>query len=165
MHPPSLEKAMLTMFFVSIPIGYFTMPTILGFSSDVRFHLNKVYGAILMGSYMALVELFMHGYTTAYQGWAAGWILLIFAMTAIIYFQIGITENEFLRGMIEHHGMGIKMASRVLERDDLTQDTTTLAKSIVDLQRKEITQIDELLEDRRKKYIYRKPQAVNLMKA
>ncbi len=151
----SLERAMGIMFFASILIGYFTMPTILGMSSTVRFHLNKVYGAILMGAYMALVELFMHGYTTAYQGWAAAWILLIIAMSSLIYFQIGITENDFLRGMIEHHGMGIAMANRVLERDDLTQDTTILAKSIVDLQTKEIKQMDEMLEDRRKKYIYR----------
>jgi hypothetical protein len=48
MHPMSPEKAMLIMFFISIPIGYFTMPTILGFSSDVRFLLNKVDGGILM---------------------------------------------------------------------------------------------------------------------
>lgn len=155
MHPLSVEKAMLTMFFASVIIGYFTMPTILGFSSDIRFHLNKVYGAVLMGSYMALIELFMHGYTSAYQTWAAVWILIILAMSAMIYLQIGITENEFLRGMIEHHGMGIQMASRVLERDDLTQDTTILAKAIVDLQRKEIQQMDSMLEDRRKKYIYR----------
>lgn len=161
MHPISVERAMLMMFFVSIPIGYFTMPTILGFSSDVRFHLNKVYGAILMGSYMALVELFMHGYTTAYQGWAAGWFLLILAMSGVIYFQLGIGETEFLRGMIEHHGMGIKMAERLLERNDVTSDTTILAKTIVDLQRKEIEQMDELLEERRKKYIYRKTSSVN----
>jgi hypothetical protein len=158
MHPISTEKAMLIMFFISIPIGYFTMPTILGFSSDVRFHLNKVYGGILMGGYMALVELFMHGYTTAYQGWAAAWILIIIGMTALIYFQIGISENEFLRGMIEHHGMGIAMAKRVLERNDLTQDTQILARAIVDTQQKEITQMDEMLEDRRKKYIYRNRQ-------
>jgi hypothetical protein len=158
MHPISTEKAMLIMFFVSIPIGYFTMPTILGFSSDVRFHLNKVYGGILMGGYMALIELFMHGYTTAYQGWAAAWILIIIGMTALIYFQIGISENEFLRGMIEHHGMGIAMAKRVLERNDLTQDTQILARAIVDTQQKEITQMDEMLEDRRKKYIYRNRQ-------
>ncbi len=151
----SPERAMLIMFFVSIPIGYFTMPTILGFSSDVRFHLNKVYGAILMGGYMALVELFMHGYKTDYQGWAAAWILIIIAMSSLIYFQIGIGENDFLRGMIEHHGMGIAMAKRVLERDDLTQDAKILARSIVDTQQKEIQQMDEMLEDRRKKYIYR----------
>ena len=163
MHPISVEKAMLTMFFASVIIGYFTMPTILGFSSDVRFHLNKVYGAILMGGYMALVELFMHGYTSAYQGWVAGWILLILATSLLLYYQIGIGENDFLRGMIEHHGMGIRMASRVLERDDLTQDTTTLAKSIVDTQQKEIVVMNELLEDRRKKYIYRKSPPVNLI--
>ena len=154
----SIEKAMMIMFFVSIIIGYFTMPTILGISTNVRFHLNKVYGAILMGAYMALVELFMHGYTTAYQGWAAAWILLIIAMSLLIYFQIGISENEFLRGMIEHHAMGVSMAERVLERDDLTQDTQILARSIVDLQNKEIKQMDEMLEDRRKKYIYRKAE-------
>ena len=162
MHPLSVEKAMLTMFFSSVILGYFTMPTILGFSSDIRFHLNKVYGAILMGSYMAIIELFMHGYTTAYQGWAAGWILLCIAMSGLIYFQIGIGENDFLRGMIEHHAMGIKMASRVLERNDLSQDTITLAKSIVDLQQKEINVMDELLEDRRKKYVHRR-STVNLI--
>jgi hypothetical protein len=159
----SIEKAMLTMFFASVIIGYFTMPTILGFSPDIRFHLNKVYSAILMGAYMALIELFMHGYTTAYQGWAAAWILLIIASSALLYLQIGIGENDFLRGMIEHHAMGIKMAERVLERDDLTPDTTTLAKSIIDTQGKEISLMNDLLEDRRKKYLYRKSPPVNLI--
>jgi hypothetical protein len=163
MHPMSVEKAMLTMFFASVIIGYFTMPTILGFSPDIRFHLNKVYGAILMGAYMALIELFMHGYTTAYQGWAAAWILLILGTSALLYLQIGIGETDFLRGMIEHHAMGIKMAERVLERDDLTQDTRTLAKSIVDTQGKEILLMNELVEDRRKKYMYRRNQPVNLI--
>lgn len=163
MHPISIEKAMLTMFFASLVIGYFTMPTILGISSNVRFHLNKVYGAILMGAYMALVELFMHGYTTPYQGWVALWVLLIIGMSMLIYFQIGIQETDFLRGMIEHHAMGVKMAERVLERDDLTQDTKILARSIVDLQNKEITQMDQMLEDRRTKYIYRKSPPVNLI--
>jgi hypothetical protein len=105
----------------------------------------------------------MHGYTTAYQGWAAAWILLIIASSALLYLQIGIGENDFLRGMIEHHAMGIKMSERVLERDDLTPDTITLAKSIIDIQSKEISVMNDLLEDRRKKYLYRKSPPVNLI--
>ncbi len=155
MHMISNERAMMIMFFASVIIGYFTMPTILGVSSNVKFHLNKVYGALLMGAYMALVELFMHGYTTAYQGWAAAWIFLIVALSLMIYFQIGITESDFLRGMIEHHGMGVAMAERVLEREGVTQDTQILARSIVDLQNKEIKQMEQMVEDRRKKYIFR----------
>jgi hypothetical protein len=38
---------------------------------------------------MALVELFMHGYKSEYQGWAAAWILIIIGMSSLIYFQIG----------------------------------------------------------------------------
>lgn len=142
-----IEGAMITMFVASAILGYFSMPIILGFSPNVRFHKNKVYGAILMGAQMALVELFMHGYSPQYQLWLIGWSGLVIFSTLAIYYQVGITENEFLRGMIEHHAMGVAMAERVVVRSDVDSATKTLAESIRALQDQEIRQMDHMLKE------------------
>ncbi len=141
----NIEGAMITMFLASIMIGYLTMPIILGFSPNVRNHKNKLYGAILMGGLMALVELVMHGYSPQYQLWLIGWCGVIVLSTVAIYYQVGITESEFLRGMIEHHAMGVAMAERIVTRPDVDSATKTLAESIRATQDQEIRQMDHML--------------------
>lgn len=137
---------MIVMFLASAILGYLSMPIILGFSPNVRYHKNKVYGAILMGAQMALVELFMHGYSPKYQLWLLGWSGLTILTTVAIYYQVGITENEFLRGMIEHHAMGIAMAERVVLRPEVDSATKTLGESIRATQDQEIRQMDQMLK-------------------
>lgn len=135
------------MFVASVVIGYITMPIILGFSPNVRYHKNKVYGAILMGALMALVELFMHGYSPQYQLWLLAWAGIAVLSAVAIYYQAGITENEFLRGMIEHHAMGIAMAERVVLREDVDSATKTLGEAIRATQAQEIRQMDQMLKE------------------
>lgn len=142
-----IEGAMITMFLASAILGYLSMPIILGFSPNVRVHKNKLYGAILMGAQMALVELFMHGYSPQYQLWLIGWCGVIILSTIAIYNQVGITENEFLRGMIEHHAMGVAMAERVVTRPEVDSATKTLAESIRASQNQEIRQMDQMLKE------------------
>lgn len=138
---------MITMFLASAILGYLSMPIILGFSPNVRFHKNKVYGGILMGAQMALVELFMHGYSPQYQLWLIGWCGVIVLSIVAIIKQTGITEHEFLRGMIEHHAMGVAMAERVAVRPDVDSATKTLAESIRATQNQEIRQMDQMLKE------------------
>ena len=135
------------MFVASVVIGYITMPIILGLSPNVRYHKNKVYGAILMGALMALIELFMHGYSPQYQLWLLGFAGIAVLSGVAIYYQAGITENEFLRGMIEHHAMGIAMAERVVVREDVDSATKTLAEGIRASQAQEIRQMDQMLKE------------------
>ena len=142
-----IEGAMITMFLASVVIGYLTMPIILGFSPNVRFHKNKVYGAVLMGGLMALVELLMHGYHPQYQLWLLAWTSVIVISTTMIYYQVGITEHEFLRGMIEHHAMGIAMADRVVLREDVDSATKTLGENIRATQAQEIRMMDQMLKE------------------
>jgi hypothetical protein len=142
-----IEGAMITMFLASVVIGYLTMPIILGFSPNVRAHKNKVYGAVLMGGLMALVELLMHGYHPQYQLWLLAWISVVVISITMIYYQVGITENEFLRGMIEHHAMGIAMAERVVLREDVDSATKTLGESIRATQAQEIRMMDQMLKE------------------
>ena len=135
------------MFFASVIIGYFTMPIILGTQSrNLRYHRNKVYGALLMGAWMALVEVLMAGYSWKTAYYSVFWILLIGVFTYMILHQTGINEREFLEGMIEHHAMGIAMAEKVLERKDITEETQGLADRIVRTQTTEIDQMDKLLK-------------------
>ncbi len=138
---------MITMFFASVIIGYFTMPILLGTKNpNIRYHRNKVYGALLMGAWMALVEVLMNGYSWKTAYYCVFWIALIGVFTYVIINQTAINEREFLEGMIEHHAMGIAMAEKVLERKDVTEETMEIANNIVRSQTNEITQMDKLLK-------------------
>ena len=110
----SPELAILIMFVASFIIGYVTMPIILGSSSPyVRFHKNKVFGALLMAFTMALVELFMHIGMLSMGNAIFYFVVIVlgcFIMKFVIQQQLFITKGDYLEGMIEHHAMGIKMA-------------------------------------------------------
>lgn len=140
--------SILYMFLVSIPIGYITMPAILGYGSPfLRNHLNKLYGSVLMASIMAFAEMLMHlGHMRISA--VLTWTLLFSAVTAVTYSairnQAGINEKQFLDGMIEHHGMAVVMSQKVLARPDVGSETKYLADQILKTQLKEIRLMDEM---------------------
>src|SRR5579872_6081958 len=109
------SKDILIMIVISFIIGYITMPIILGVSPYVRIHLNKVYGSLLMGFLMGLVELYMvWEMLDQKQAICILTVLTILSLVMIyvIIEQIGITEKEYLESMIEHHAMAINMSNK-----------------------------------------------------
>lgn len=141
--------SILYMVLVSVPIGYFTMPLILGpTSSLIQPHLGKLYGAILMAGLMGLAEMIMHLVhisTTGILFWSAGLIGLTYLAYSLLRHQVAITEKEFLRGMIEHHGMALVMSEAVSERPEVSSETKYLAAQIHKTQIQEISWMETLL--------------------
>jgi len=159
----SPELAILIMFIASFIIGYVTMPIILGSSSPyVRFHKNKIFGALLMAFTMALVELFMHiGMLSMGKAIVYSVVIVLgcFIMKFLIQQQLFITKRDYLEGMIEHHAMGIAMARKFEYIDEYgkfltmppiieqqtNKEIADLSKSIVSTQYNEIKLMDKLL--------------------
>jgi hypothetical protein len=159
----SPEIAILIMFVASLIIGYITMPIILGSNSPyVRFHKNKVFGALLMAFTMALVELFMHIGMLSIGKAIFYFVVIVLGlgiMVFVIQQQLFITKRDYLEGMIEHHAMGIAMAKKFEYIDEygkfltippvnekqINKEIADLSRSIVTTQFKEIKQMDKLL--------------------
>jgi uncharacterized protein (DUF305 family) len=138
-----LLNAILIMFAASFVIGYATMPIILGLISPYhQNHANKFYGAMLMASTMGLVELFMHGFNVF---WMSVLIAIMFLSYYFIRTQMGVNEKQFLKGMIEHHGMALAMVSGLEKREDVSPETQALGKQIYTAQTKEISWMENRL--------------------
>ena len=104
----------LIMIVASIFVGYYLSMTIILRKNKTN-NRNKLYQGLLMGFWMGLIELLMVGFLM--KTWLSGFtFILIFLVvgialfTYLIYYQIGINENQFILSMQEHHSMGIAMA-------------------------------------------------------
>lgn len=80
--------------------------------SDIRFHLNDIYMALLMCGW-CLIIMGIYYINPA--------ILLIgIISTAIIFYcirnQLFIDENQYVKGMIPHHSMAILMSDKLLQK-------------------------------------------------
>ena len=110
--------------------------------SDIRFHLNDVYMALLMCGWMLVL---MGIYYINMNIFAIGTIT-----TAIIIYcirnQIFINVTQYLKGMIPHHSMAVLMSKRLLEKENknnniqnnLISNVNKFAKNIIKTQNDEI---------------------------
>ena len=111
--------------------------------SDMRFHLNDVYMALLMcgwslvimGIYYIKINILIIGIIFT--------ILIIYCIRN----QIFINENQFLNGMIPHHSMAVLMSKKLLEKEKnkdkpkdsyKTKHIQNFAKNIITNQNDEI---------------------------
>ena len=138
-----LLNAIFIMFIASFVVSYVTMPIILGVTSPYhQNHANKLYASLLMASIMGLIELFMYGYN-------AFWMSVLIALILLSYYfirtQMGVNEKQFLKGMIEHHAMGIAMVNGLEKREDVSPETQALGKQIYTTQTKEISWMENRL--------------------
>lgn len=105
----------------------------------IRFHLNDVY-------MVSLMALWMIGLYAAYETFFMGhnmldvFIVCLILIVAVIYAikkQIGVDDKQFLKGMIPHHSMAIRMAQNIKGK---TKDERikVLAEQIIQAQTQEI---------------------------
>jgi hypothetical protein len=100
---------------------------------DMRFHLNDVYMALLMTSWMVLLD-------AAYKGRFIVAIIGLISVGVVIYLirkQVFVNVCQFSKGMIPHHSMAIRMAKEIKTKttDD---DVIKLADNIINSQTEEI---------------------------
>jgi hypothetical protein len=116
--------------------------------SHVRWSQSRMFMAITMGGTMGLVMLAwmlnMYRNTKVNLAIVAVSILLIAGGTALDRSQATVDDSSFMSAMIPHHSLAITRSER-FENDDVR--VCELAVAISEAQRREILEMDWLIED------------------
>jgi len=102
--------------------------------SHIRLNINDLLMTILMCSWMLLFMGIWYGISK--------WIIYGLASVIIIFYlirsQILTSQSQFIRSMIPHHSMGIKMSQGVLNNTKINPEIELLAMDIIETQNREI---------------------------
>ena len=107
--------------------------------SDIRFHLNDIYMALLMcGWSLVIMGIYYINPHILLIG-----IISVMILIYCIRNQIFINEEQYVKGMIPHHSMAILMSKQLLQKTDnsniiISPEIKTLAKNIIISQDNEI---------------------------
>ena len=107
--------------------------------SDIRFHLNDIYMALLMcGWSLVIMGIYYINPHILLIG-----IINVMILIYCIRNQIFINEEQYVKGMIPHHSMAILMSKQLLQKTDnsniiISPEIKTLAKNIIISQDNEI---------------------------
>ncbi|CAH6418793.1 Domain of unknown function (DUF305)-containing protein [uncultured virus] len=144
--------AVVIMVVASILIAYYiTMNVMVSDSSNLTDNRIKGYHALLMGFIMGAIEVTMFMWFTRSLRFI--WLLVVLVIiSSIIYYllrnQVGIGENDFLLGMIEHHSMALLMVDKVQPKTT-DPELLQLQKVISTSQTAEIAQMKRMLKERK----------------
>ena len=140
------------MFIGSFIIQYFFMSTIMSNSiTNITNSLGKVYLSIIMGLYMMVIEIMMHDHQ--YDVFSMKYYIIIGCLIGLFIYlyraQKYITDQEYLKEMIEHHSMALLTSNKILEKTD-DYNVSKLAKNIIQKQEDEIRDMKVILTDLKK---------------
>ncbi len=147
-----MERKMYLRFAAMIVTGMFVMYWVMFVGSyewsHIRFSQSRVYMTLVMGGTMTLVMLgwmlTMYRNTKANVGIVVIGLLLIGAGTVLDRSQATVGDVEFMQGMIPHHSLAITRSERFDVEDVRVCD---LAVAISEAQRREIDEMDWLIDD------------------
>ena len=139
---------MIIMFLGSFLIQYFVMPPIMVDSFDnITNHLSKVYLSVLMGIYMVIIEVAMHDMQYNIVSFNKYLILFVLKILFIYLYrkQVYVSDKDYLKGMIEHHSMGIFTSEEIVKKTD-NYNVAKIAKNIIQKQKDEIREMKEIID-------------------
>ncbi len=114
----------------------------------IFFSETRAYMSLLMGATMAVVMLlFMWPHYTNKKvnfGILAGSAVIFTLSLWLVRSQVTVTDVSWMKAMIPHHSIAILTSERATIRDPRVRE---LADSIIQAQRKEITEMKMLIED------------------
>jgi FlaA1/EpsC-like NDP-sugar epimerase len=116
--------------------------------SHVRWSETRVYMALIMGAVMAVIMLsFMRGMFSDKKINLAiylGSVVVFAGALFLVRSQTTVQDSSYMRAMIPHHSIAILASERADIRDMRVRQ---LADEIIEAQRREIMEMDWLLED------------------
>jgi uncharacterized protein (DUF305 family) len=129
--------------FIAMYILMYAMVDRLGY---VYNNANQVWMAALMAAPMVLIEIIvmrqMYPSTSTNYALIAGSIVAGVAFFALIRFQVGIGDTQFIRSMIPHHSGAILMCREAPIGD---AELKKLCSEIIQGQQREIDQMEAIL--------------------
>lgn len=139
-----MNHSILPMIIISLIAGLLsTMNVYVTNLLHIRIHLNDIYMACLMTSWMVTLDGIYHynHYHNSNQ------VIIGFAFIALFMYlirkQVFITDNQYIKGMIPHHSMAILM-SKEIKKKSKNQNVISLANNIIESQDKDIILMKQL---------------------
>lgn len=139
--------AMAVLSFIAMYILMYSMVNVFG---NVFSNLNQFYMAALMAAPMVLIELLLMSGMYPNKKWNA--LISAVSVIALIAFwfcirqQAAISDRQFLRSMIPHHGGAILMCEKASIHDP---EIKQLCQKIISSQQREIAQMKAKLNAQR----------------
>jgi hypothetical protein len=137
---------LLIMTLLSFASMYVLMYAMVNTFANVWSNLNQVYMAGLMTAPMVIIELLLMG--AMYGNKKLNTVIIAISVVALGTFfffirqQTAISDRQFLRSMIPHHGGAILMCEQAPLQD---QEIKKLCANIISSQRSEIDQMKAML--------------------
>lgn len=133
--------SMVIMYFLT----YLNSDQILG---HARFSETRLFMTLIMGSVMAVVMLLfmrkMYRNKAANIGILVGAVALFATALFLVRSQVTVTDVDYMEGMIPHHSIAILTSERAQIKDPRVR---SLANEIILAQRREIKEMEWLIED------------------
>jgi uncharacterized protein (DUF305 family) len=145
-HNPYLRLiGMVVLSFIAMYVLMYAMVDEFG---HVYNNVNQVYMAGLMAAAMVPIELaLMRSMYPDRRLNVIGLLVAVVALAAcwmLIREQVAVTDRQFLRSMIPHHGGAVLMCEQITPQDDRIR---ALCRAIIKSQREEIAQMQSLLAE------------------
>jgi len=139
---------MIVMFIGSFVWQYFLMPPVMVSNTMyITNNVGKAYLATIMGLGMVILEIMMRDHQ--YRTLSLNLYVLLFGLLAMFVYlyrtQMAIKDEEYLKGMIEHHSMAVFMSEEILKKTD-NYEVSKLAKNIIAQQKDELRVMQELTQ-------------------
>lgn len=111
--------------------------------SDIRLSINDFYMALLMTGWMFLLQ----GLVLKQMTYVLIGLVLVVASLYAIRFQILVTQDQYLEGMIPHHSMAVFLSKKQIEKSGNDEKILGgLPFSIIQGQDKEIVWMKQMLQ-------------------
>ncbi len=137
-----MEHIKLSKFFIMIVLSFCVMFVLMYMMVDtfgnIYINLDQVYMVLAMTSAMVLIEIAVMGSMYENKTKIITMIISIFFLVVSFIFirnQTGISDKEFLKSMISHHGAAILMCNKANLQDTEIQQ---LCKDIISSQQSQI---------------------------
>ena len=130
----------------SFVIQYYAMSYLMTSSpSDITNSLGKAYLSSIMALTMGILEVVMNDWMMKKIHWSYYILLglLLFLFVVLYKKQVGISDSEYLKEMIEHHSMAILTSEEILQKTH-NYKIKKLASNIKNTQKEEIKQMKNL---------------------
>lgn len=141
-------KKLTLMAALSFASMYILMYAMVNNFDNVFSHVNQFYMAGLMTMPMIIFEIVLMG--SMYMNKKINVIIISLSSIALIVFylcirmQVGITDKQFLKGMIPHHAAAILMSTKAPSQDP---DIKKLQEEIISSQQREIMEMKAKLKE------------------
>jgi len=146
----NLRFAVFYMIIIGFITHYFIISNIMSYDfGNITNNLSKAYMSACMAFIMGILEVLLHNIesgTVSYNYYIplfAGFIIFLWLYRK----QVGVTEVDYLKEMIEHHDMSLFSSQNLLDKQNISPKVRNFAKMIVNTQSKEIDEMNKIIQD------------------